>query len=53
MTKPGNTITISGAVVEKNVVNGENLVTCSVVAKDETGDIKVSGSFSASLPSRA
>jgi acyl dehydratase len=52
MTKPGNTITVSGAVIEKNVVNGENLVTCSIVAKDETGDVKISGSFSAALPSK-
>lgn len=52
MSKPGNTITISGSVTEKRVVNGENIVTCSVVAKDEHGDIKVSGSFDAALPSK-
>lgn len=52
MTRPGNTITISGAVIEKSVANGENLVTCSVMARDETGDIKISGSFSAALPSK-
>ena len=50
MTKPGNTITISGSVTDKRVENGENIITCSVVAKDETGDVKVTGSFSAALP---
>ena len=50
MTKPGNTITISGSVTDKRVENGENIITCSVVAKDEAGDVKVTGSFSAALP---
>ncbi|HOE71241.1 MAG: bifunctional enoyl-CoA hydratase/phosphate acetyltransferase [Deltaproteobacteria bacterium ADurb.BinA179] len=53
MSKPGNTITISGVVTDKRVVDGENIVTCSVVAKDEQGDVKVSGSFDAALPSKA
>ncbi len=53
MSKPGNTITVSGQVVDKRVMNGENIVTCSVTAKDEQGDVKVSGSFDAALPSRA
>ncbi|HPX17707.1 MAG TPA: MaoC/PaaZ C-terminal domain-containing protein [Deltaproteobacteria bacterium] len=53
MSKPGNTITISGEVTDKRVVDGENIVTCSIVAKDEQGDVKVSGSFDAALPSKA
>ena len=40
-------------VTDKRVVDGENIVTCSVVAKDEQGDVKVSGSFDAALPSKA
>jgi len=50
MTKPGNTITISGKVIDKKQEGGENLIVCEVVAQDETGDVKVTGSFSAALP---
>lgn len=50
MTKPGNTITVSGKVIDKKQEAGENLVICEVVAQDETGDVKVTGSFSAALP---
>jgi acyl dehydratase len=50
MTKPGNTITVSGKVIDKKQEGGENLVVCEVVAQDETGDVKVTGSFSAALP---
>lgn len=53
MTKPGNTITVSGKVIEKNQDNGLNLITCEVIAQDENGDVKVSGSFQAALPSKA
>jgi acyl dehydratase len=53
MSKPGNTIIISGVVTDKSIVDGENIVTCSVVAKDEQGDVKVSGSFDAALPGKA
>lgn len=52
MTRPGNTITITGRVVDKLTRGGENLITCEVVAMDEQGDVKVSGSFDASLPSK-
>lgn len=50
MTKPGNTITVSGTVIDKKQEAGENLVVCEVKAQDETGDVKVTGSFSAALP---
>ena len=50
MTKPGNTITISGTVTDKRQENGENLVFCEVVARDEGGDVKITGNFSAALP---
>lgn len=52
MARPGNTITISGRVVDKRSQGGETLITCEVVAVDEQGDVKVSGSFDASLPSK-
>jgi acyl dehydratase len=50
MTKPGNTITVTGTVRDKKQENGENLIFCEVVAQDEGGDVKISGSFSAALP---
>ncbi len=52
IARPGNTITITGHVVEKKGAGGENLITCEVTALDETGDVKVTGSFDAALPSR-
>ncbi len=52
MTRPGNTITITGSVVEKKSAGGSNLITCEVTAVDETGDVKITGSFDAALPSR-
>lgn len=52
MTKPNNTITVTGTVTDKRVEGGENLITCEVVAKDENGDVKVSGRFVAALPNK-
>jgi acyl dehydratase len=52
MTRPGNTITITGTVTDKAVRGKEHVMFCDVVAQDETGDVKVTGSFSAVLPSR-
>ncbi len=52
MTRPGNTITITGAVTEKRQEASGNIITCDVVARDEAGDVKIMGRFSAALPSR-
>ena len=52
MTRQGNTITITGKVTDKRSVGGENVITCEVMAADETGDVKVSGSFDAALPKK-
>lgn len=52
MTRPGNTITITGTVTEKKKEASENLITCDVVARDQAGDVKIMGRFSAALPSR-
>ena len=52
MTKPGNTITVTGKVRDKRSQSGQNLITCDITAMDETGDIKVTGSFDAALPSK-
>jgi acyl dehydratase len=52
MTRPGNTITITGTVKDKVAKGEEHIVVCEVVARDEAGDVKITGSFSAALPSR-
>lgn len=53
MTKPGNTITVTGTVTDKRVEEGNNIIVCDVAAKDENGDVKVTGKFEAALPSKA
>jgi len=50
MTRPGNTITVTGKVVEKR--ENANTIVCEITARDETGDIKLSGHFEAVLPSK-
>lgn len=52
MTSPNNTITVTGKVTDKSQDGGDNLITCDVVAQDENGDVKISGSFQAALPSK-
>lgn len=52
MTMQGNTITVTGKVVDKKSSGGLNIITCEVTAADENGDVKVTGSFDAALPSR-
>ncbi|MBT2737288.1 3-hydroxyacyl-ACP dehydratase [Bacillus sp. ISL-7] len=49
MTYPGESIEIVGRVKEKKV---DNLVVGEVLAKNGEGDVKVSGIFEATLPSR-
>jgi len=53
MTKPGNTITVTGSVTDKRVEDGNNIIVCDVAAKDENGDVKITGKFEAALPSKA
>lgn len=52
MTKPGNTITITGKVTDKRQEADDNLISCEVSALDENGDVKITGHFDAALPSR-
>ena len=52
MTKPGNTITVSGAITDKRIEDGENIIVCEVVAKDEDDDVKITGHFEAALPNK-
>ncbi len=50
MTRPGNTITVTGKVIDK-VMDG-NIIICEVQAADESGDIKATGRFTAKLPNK-
>ncbi|HDP24044.1 MAG TPA: hypothetical protein ENN34_01240 [Deltaproteobacteria bacterium] len=53
MTKPGNTITVTGKVTDKKQEAGQNLVFCELTVTDEAGDVKITGNFTAALPSKA
>ena len=53
VTKPGQTITVSGQVVEKMEIDGEYRVRCEVSAADQAGQEKVKGSFVVALPRRS
>jgi acyl dehydratase len=50
MTKPGNTITVTGKVIDKKADG--NIIVCEVQAADETGDVKATGQFMAKLPAK-
>jgi len=52
MTKPGNTITVTGKVTDKRVEAGENIISCEVAAQDENDDVKITGHFEAILPTK-
>jgi len=45
ITRPGQAITVTGRVVEKLEVDGENHLRCEVSAVDQAGELKVKGSF--------
>ncbi len=53
MSKLEDVIIISGSIKNKRTENGENIVTGEVTAIDQNGDMKVSGSFDAALPSKS
>lgn len=50
MTLPGETIQIVGKVLEKK---GDNIVLAEVLAKNSEGEVKVAGTFEATLPSKS
>ncbi|MFO8101867.1 MAG: MaoC/PaaZ C-terminal domain-containing protein [Dehalococcoidia bacterium] len=52
MTKLNDVISISGTIKDKRTENGENIITGEVSAADQNGDVKVSGTFDAALPSK-
>jgi acyl dehydratase len=49
ISRPGDEITVSGKVVDKFEVDGEQRVRCEVEAVDQTGQRKVKGEFVAAL----
>lgn len=52
ITRPGDVITVSGRITGKRSEPGKGIVTCQVEAKNQKGEIKVSGEFEAELPVR-
>lgn len=53
ITRPGDVISVSGKVTEKKAADDENLVSGEIKAQNQKGEVKLSGSFTASLPRRA
>jgi acyl dehydratase len=51
-TKARATITITGNVVKKFAEGGENRIQCELQAADALGNVKLTGSFIAALPSK-
>jgi acyl dehydratase len=52
MTHLDDVITCSGQVTEKHEIDGQGLISGKVQAKDQNGDVKVAGTFTAALPLR-
>lgn len=52
ITHLGDVITCSGTITEKYEVDGEARIAGKVQATDQTGDVKVVGTFVAALPHR-
>lgn len=53
MTHLDDEITCTGTITEKYEENGEGRIAGKVQAADQTGDVKVTGTFVAALPRRA
>lgn len=53
MTKLDDVITISGSIKDKRTENGGNIITGELLATDQNGDMKVTGTFEAALPSKS
>jgi acyl dehydratase len=48
VTRPNDVITVTGKVVEK--IEAKNLVVCTVEARDQKSEVKISGFFEAVFP---
>lgn len=53
MTRPGDVITVRGKIKEIQQEAGEYRLTCEVTASDQEGNLKLVGSFVATLPPTA
>ncbi|HEY4389299.1 MAG TPA: MaoC/PaaZ C-terminal domain-containing protein [Ktedonobacteraceae bacterium] len=53
MTHLDDVITCSGTITKKYELNGEARIVGRVQAADQNGDVKVSGTFEAALPTRS
>jgi acyl dehydratase len=53
MTHLGDVITCTGTITDKSETNGEGRISGTVQAADQTGNVKVSGTFVAALPKRS
>jgi len=50
ITKPGDKITVTGKIVDKQIKGGLGIITGEVIAADQNGGVKIKGMFEASLP---
>ncbi len=50
MTFPGDVITVSATVTEKLETEDEIKIICDAAAKDQSGEVKISGQFEAVVP---
>lgn len=50
ITRPGDKITVTGRITNKQVKDSMGFVTGEVTAIDQNGGIKIAGTFEASLP---
>ena len=53
MTRIDDVITCTGTIIEKYQAGGEGYIVGKVQAADQSGDVKVSGTFVAAVPHRA
>jgi acyl dehydratase len=51
-TKLGDSITVTGKVIDKKQEGREKCLFCELAASAQNGEVKVSGTFKAALPSR-
>lgn len=52
MTRHEDIITCSGVITQKYQEDGQHFIRANVFAKDQAGEVKASGSFTAVLPTR-
>jgi len=53
MTRLDDVITCTGSITEKYEADDEGCIAGKVLATDQNGDVKVSGTFVAALPRRS